>query len=72
MVADQNEAEKNKTEAEKLSAELAVQDEQISKRRKVVEEDLARPSPRWSTKSVKGIKKSQLDEVARWHGRRRW
>jgi dynein heavy chain 1 len=65
MVKDQNEAEKNKAEALILSEELSKQDAIISERRIVVETDLGKAEPALidAQKSVKGIKKSHLDEV---------
>ena len=65
MVEKQNEAEQRKAVAEKLTAELQHQNEEISVRRAAVEGDLseAEPSLMAAKQSVQNIRKAQLDEV---------
>ena len=65
MVEKQNEAEGKKGEAEKLSAELAIQDTHIAEQKAKAECDLAEAEPALldAQASVRSIKKAQLDEV---------
>ena len=65
MVADQNVAEKRKKEAEKMSVEVDKQQFQINERKGEVQRDLdsAEPALKSAQASVRGIKKSHLDEV---------
>jgi dynein heavy chain 1 len=65
MVADQNEAEKRKEAAERLSTELEKQQNEINARKDEVQRDLdeAEPALISAQASVKGIKRRDLDEV---------
>jgi len=65
MVADQNEAEKRKEAAERLSSELEKQQKEINARKDEVQRDLdeAEPALISAQASVKGIKRRDLDEV---------
>jgi dynein heavy chain 1 len=65
MVADQNEAEKRKEAAERLSSELEKQQNEINARKDEVQRDLdeAEPALISAQASVKGIKRRDLDEV---------
>jgi dynein heavy chain 1 len=65
MVGDQNEAEKRKEEAERMSAAVQKQQSEISKRKELAQLDLdeAEPALRDAQASVRGIKKRDLDEV---------
>lgn len=65
MVADQNVAEKRKSEAEKMSTEVKKQQVQIDTRKAEAQRDLdeAEPALRSAQASVRGIKKRDLDEV---------
>eukprot|EP00624_Nannochloropsis_granulata_P002468 evm.model.NODE_22336_length_4254_cov_36.411144.1 len=65
MVEDQNEAERKKTDADKVSRELARQDEAIATRREEVERELAEAEPALlaAQGAVKSIKKAHLDET---------
>jgi dynein heavy chain 1, cytosolic len=65
MVADQNVAEKRKVVAEKMSAEVKIQQQEIDKRKNEAQNDLdgAEPALREAQASVRGIKKRDLDEV---------
>ncbi|CAK4126621.1 unnamed protein product [Aphanomyces euteiches] len=65
MVVEQNEAQLKKKETEVLAADLAKQDEEISKRKLVVENDLSQAEPALleAQSSVNSIRKSQLDEI---------
>lgn len=65
MVADQNKAEHSKKVAEEIQSKLAIQDQEIAKRREVVLKDLsaAEPAVLEAQKSVQNIKKQHLTEV---------
>jgi len=65
MVAEQNEAEQKKAEAEALSQELAKQNAEIAIRRESAEKELSEAEPALiaAKESVSSIKKPQLDEV---------
>ena len=65
MVADQNIAEKRKTEAEKMSTDVKKQQIEIDTRKNEAQRDLdeAEPALRSAQASVRGIKKRDLDEV---------
>ncbi len=65
MVADQNEAQKRKTEAEKMSVEVDQQQVAIAERKEKAQTELdeAEPALISARDSVKGIKKKDLDEV---------
>lgn len=65
MVADQNVAERRKTEAERMSADVKKQQVQIDTRKEEAQRDLdeAEPALRSAQASVRGIKKRDLDEV---------
>jgi len=65
MVEDQNEAERKKTDADKVSRELARQNAAIATRREEVERELAEAEPALlaAQGAVKSIKKAHLDEV---------
>jgi dynein heavy chain 1, cytosolic len=65
MVADQNVAEKRKHEAEKMSVEVEKQQIEINTRKEEAQRDLdsAEPALKSAQASVRGIKKSHLDEV---------
>lgn len=65
MVEKQNEAEQQKSVAEKLTKELHIQNEQIRVRKESVEQELSEAEPALisAKQSVSNIKKAQLDEV---------
>jgi len=65
MVADQNEAQKRKEEAEKMSVEVESQQNAINERKEKaqIELDEAEPALISAKNSVKGIKKRDLDEI---------
>ncbi len=65
MVADQNEAQKRKDEAEKMSIEVERQQVAIAERKESAQRDLdeAEPALISAKNSVKGIKKRDLDEI---------
>ena len=65
MIADQNIAEQQKKEAEKMNEEVNLQQEEIAKRQTEANEELesAEPALLSAQQSVRGIKKSQLDEI---------
>mmetsp|Transcript_28347 Transcript_28347/g.57801 ORF Transcript_28347/g.57801 Transcript_28347/m.57801 type:complete len:2891 (+) Transcript_28347:3-8675(+) len=65
MVADQNEAQKRKDEAEKMSIEVERQQFAIAERKESAQRDLdeAEPALISAKNSVKGIKKRDLDEI---------
>ena len=65
MVADQNEAERSKAGAEKISAEVEIKQKEIDKRKEEAQRDLdeAEPALIDAQNSVRGIKKRDLDEV---------
>ncbi|RHY29832.1 hypothetical protein DYB32_004823 [Aphanomyces invadans] len=65
MVVEQNEAQLKKKDTEVLAADLAKQDEEISKRKLVVEHDLSQAEPALleAQSSVNSIRKAQLDEI---------
>ncbi|KAJ2903583.1 putative dynein heavy chain protein [Zalerion maritima] len=65
MLADQQEAEKQKSASLEIKKALAIQEEEISSRRKIVMTDLAKAEPavEEAKKSVSSIKKQQLTEV---------
>jgi dynein heavy chain 1 len=65
MVASQNDAEKRKVEAEKMSKNVQEQQVQINARKEEAQRDLdeAEPALRSAQASVRGIKKRDLDEV---------
>ena len=65
MVNDQNAAEKRKVEAERMNLEVTRQQEEITERGKAAEDELGEAEPALiaAQESVKGIKKSQLDEI---------
>ena len=65
MVADQNEAERRKESAERMSVDVAKQQSEINMRKESAQRDLdeAEPALRDAQASVRGIKKRDLDEV---------
>jgi dynein heavy chain 1 len=65
MVQEQNVAEQQKREAQELKIELDKRNAEVDKRRAVVEADLAKAEPalKEAQAAVRGIKKSQLDEI---------
>ena len=65
MVGDQNVAEKRKEEAERMSKDVAKQQEQIDERKAEAQRDLdeAEPALIAAQTSVKSIKKRDLDEI---------
>uniref|UniRef100_K3WUC5 Dynein heavy chain, cytoplasmic n=1 Tax=Globisporangium ultimum (strain ATCC 200006 / CBS 805.95 / DAOM BR144) TaxID=431595 RepID=K3WUC5_GLOUD len=65
MIREQNEAQEKKKDTEKLAADLAQKDLEISERKKVAEADLAQAEPALleAQASVNSIRKSQLDEI---------
>jgi dynein heavy chain 1, cytosolic len=65
MVADQREAEQRKTTSEKIKADLIVQEEEVAKRKEVVNADLekAEPAVLEAKESVSNIKRQHLTEV---------
>lgn len=65
MVGDQNEAERSKTEAVKISAEVETQQKEIDTRKEEAQRDLdqAEPALKEAQETVRGIKKRDLDEV---------
>lgn len=65
MVADQNEAQKRKEEAEKMSVDVERQQAAIAERKEKAQNDLdqAEPALNSAKNSVKGIKKRDLDEI---------
>ncbi|RHY13104.1 hypothetical protein DYB25_007654, partial [Aphanomyces astaci] len=65
MVVEQNEAQLKKKDTEVLAADLALQDDEISKRKLVVEKDLSEAEPALleAQSSVNSIRKAQLDEL---------
>jgi dynein heavy chain 1 len=65
MVADQNEAQKRKEEAEKMSVAVELQQVAIAERKQKAQSDLdeAEPALNSAKNSVKGIKKKDLDEI---------
>ncbi|OLL22334.1 Dynein heavy chain, cytoplasmic [Neolecta irregularis DAH-3] len=65
MVADQRDAEQKRSASLKIQEDLAVQDEEIAERKKVVLDDLARAEPAVveAQRSVSSIKKQHLTEV---------
>jgi dynein heavy chain 1 len=65
MVADQNEAQKRKDEAEKMSVAVELQQVAIAERKQKAQSDLdeAEPALNSAKNSVKGIKKKDLDEI---------
>jgi len=65
MVAEQNEAEKRKEEAQKMSVEVEKQEQMINARREEAQRelDMAEPALLAAQNSVRGIKKRDLDEV---------
>ena len=65
MVGDQNVAEKRKEEAERMSQDVAKQQEQIDERKAEAQRDLdeAEPALIAAQTSVKSIKKRDLDEI---------
>ena len=65
MVADQNEAQKRKEEAEKMSVEVERQQVAIAERKEKAQKELdeAEPALIAAKDSVQGIKKKDLDEI---------
>ena len=65
MVADQNEAQKRKEEAEKMSLDVDRQQVAIAERKEKAQSELdeAEPALNSAKSSVKGIKKRDLDEI---------
>ncbi|CCI40158.1 unnamed protein product [Albugo candida] len=65
MVKEQKDAEEKKRDTEQLATDLGQQDEEITKRKQVVEADLAEAEPALldAQQSVNSIRKSQLDEI---------
>nr|CCA15174.1 Cytoplasmic dynein 1 heavy chain 1 putative [Albugo laibachii Nc14] len=65
MVKEQKDAEEKKRDTEQLAADLGQQDAEITKRKLVVEADLAEAEPALldAQQSVNSIRKSQLDEI---------
>jgi dynein heavy chain 1 len=65
MVADQNEAQKKKEEAKKMSAEVERQQVAIAERKDKAQKELdeAEPALISAKNSVQGIKKKDLDEI---------
>lgn len=65
MVADQREAEQRKSTSLKIQADLEKQEEEVAKRKEIVNADLekAEPAVMSAKESVKNIKKQQLNEV---------
>ena len=65
MVADQNEAQKRKEEAEKMSVNVERQQVTIAERKEKAQSELgeAEPALNSAKNSVKGIKKRDLDEI---------
>ena len=65
MVDDQKVAEERRVVSVKMAGELAVQNEEVEKRSRVVEEDLGKAEPALldAQSAVRGIKRSQLDEI---------
>jgi len=65
MVADQNEAQKRKEEAEKMSLDADRQQVAIAERKEKAQSELdeAEPALNSAKSSVKGIKKRDLDEI---------
>ena len=65
MVDDQKVAEERRVVSVKMAGELAVQNEEVEKRSIVVEEDLGKAEPALldAQSAVRGIKRSQLDEI---------
>ena len=65
MVADQNEAQKRKEEAEKMSVEVDRQQVAIAERKEKAQRELdeAEPALISAQNSVKGVKKKDLDEL---------
>ena len=65
MVADQNEAQKRKEEAEKMSVDVDRQQVAIAERKEKAQSELdeAEPALNSAKSSVKGIKKRDLDEI---------
>ncbi|CAI2172645.1 16667_t:CDS:10, partial [Funneliformis geosporum] len=65
MVGDQQIAEEQKKESEKIQVNLSFQNEEITARRSIVMKDLANAEPavEEAKKSVQGIKKQHLSEV---------
>jgi len=65
VVADQNEAQKRKEEAEKMSVDVDRQQVAIAERKEKAQSELdeAEPALNSAKSSVKGIKKRDLDEI---------
>ncbi|GMH89230.1 hypothetical protein TrVE_jg3152 [Triparma verrucosa] len=65
MVADQNNAEKQKSEAARMNEEVTLQQTKIAERQKEANDELesAEPALISAQQSVKGIQKKQLDEM---------
>ena len=65
MVANQQEAEQRKTTSLKIAAELETQEEEVARRKEVVNADLAKAEPAVleAQESVSNIKKQHLTEV---------
>ena len=65
MIADQREAEQRKTTSLKIQADLDKQEEEVARRKEVVNADLekAEPAVLSAQESVKNIKRQQLTEV---------
>ncbi|KAL8700215.1 MAG: hypothetical protein Q9224_001067, partial [Gallowayella concinna] len=65
MIADQREAEQRKSTSLKIQADLEKQEEEVAKRKEVVNADLAKAEPAVMSaqESVRNIKKQHLNEV---------